>query len=301
MLGLLYAEHTWTGWLGGSYLTNESRILDFGYTYLIAVSAIFLVTMYIRRAYNAERSEVQQKAKALKISNEMQNKLLSILAHDLKEPLNSIQGYLELLNECTLEDPEREHLEKELLNRTKDTSYLLTNVLSWTKNQMETVRVIPIPLDLKQTLARTLKILKGIAEDKGIEFHDNISDDICVTGDRDMLQLIIRNLIMNAIKFTHPGGEIVISADTNADHCIIRVSDTGQGVPLDRQHDLFSISAKPTFGTGKEKGAGLGLVLCREFIELQGGTIGYSSEKSKGSIFFVTLPLCLQMNQASLI
>jgi len=300
MLGLLYAEYTWTGWLAGSYPTAESRVLNFGYTYLIAAALIFLVTMYIRRAYDEEREEVIQKARALKISNETQNKLLSILAHDLKEPLSSIQGYLELLNEYKPDDQEREHLEKELLNRTKDTSYLLTNVLSWTKNQMETVRVTLVPLVLQQTLIRTLKVLKSIANDKGIEFHNDIPDDICVTGDRDMLQLIIRNLVMNAIKFTHSGGEIVISTHIKADQCMIMVSDTGQGVPLNQQSELFSISAKSTFGTGREKGAGLGLVLCREFIELQGGTIGFSSEKDKGSIFFVTLPLCLQMSHASL-
>jgi signal transduction histidine kinase len=301
MVGLLYAEHTWAGWLAGSYPTPESRMLDFAYTYWVGVSVIFLVTMYIRRAYDAEREEVQQKAEALKVSNEMQNKLLSILAHDLKEPLSSIQGFLELLVEYKLDDQEREHLEKELLNRTKDTSYLLTNVLSWTKNQMQDVRVTLVPLNLQQTLARTFNVLKNIANDKGIEFYNNIPDDICVTGDRDMLQLIIRNLVMNAIKFTPSGGEVIISTYTEADQCIITVSDTGLGVPLEKQSDLFTISTKSTFGTNREKGAGLGLVLCREFVELQGGEISFSSQENKGSVFYITLSLCPQMDHAPLL
>jgi two-component system sensor histidine kinase/response regulator len=292
ILSLLFIENAHPDLIRITYDSRTSRFIDFGYSYIATVSLILVVTVHIRTAYNKERKAVEQKAKVLELTNNTKNKLLSILAHDLKEPLSSLQGFLELLTEYQLDEAERVNIEKELLRRTQDTSYMLTNVLSWTKSQMESVHVKLIPLNLLQTLDNTLRILKSIAKEKSIELHDDLTSNIWVIGDRDMLQLVIRNLVINAIKFTYPGGKVTISSEIVENNCIIKVADTGQGIPLAQQASLFSLSAQSTFGTGKEKGAGLGLVLCQEFAALQGGKIWFTSEQNVGSTFFVSLAFC---------
>jgi signal transduction histidine kinase len=256
-----------------------------------------LITSFIRNSYYSEREATAQKNSALEISNNTKNKLLSILAHDLKEPLVSIQGYLELLTEYKLEESERLNMEKQLLSRTKDTAFMLSNVLSWTKSQMDAVQISLTSLPLKQTLASTLDVLEAIAKEKGIELQCDIKDEHCVLGDPDMLQLVVRNLIINAIKFTFPGGDITVSAEKDGANCLIKVKDTGSGIPATQQPSIFSPALKPTFGTGNERGAGLGLMLCKEFTELQGGSISFESELNVGSTFMVSMPLCAASDQ----
>lgn len=301
LLGLIYTENTRSDWIVYTYTNTQSRSIEFGYSYVIMVLLILLVTAYIRSAYHKEHNVVELKAQALESSNNTKNKLLSIISHDLKEPLSSIQGFLELLTEYQLEDSERIKIEKELLSRTKDTSYMLSNILSWAKRQMESVNVNLVPLKLLSTLGDTLQTMKAIAKEKGIELKHDLTDEICLLADKDMLQLVIRNLIINAIKFSYPGGTIIISAEVKANKCMISVSDTGQGIPAAKQGTLFSIAASSTFGTAKEKGIGLGLVLCSEFTELQGGEIGFTSEEKVGSTFFISLKLCYSTKNDNLL
>ncbi|WP_415783240.1 sensor histidine kinase [Mucilaginibacter galii] len=297
IFGLLYYEDTYPNQIINTYAEPTSRLIDFGYTYIVIAAMIMLITSYIRNAFYREKDESSRKETALEQSNQTKDRLLSILAHDLKEPLTSIQGFLELLADYNLEESERLSIQKQLLNRTKDTAYLLTNVLAWTKGQMEVVKVKLSNLRLYDTLDQTLKLVKGIAEEKGIEFIYKLSDHICILGDRDMLQLVIRNLAINAIKFTYPGGKISFDVQIKEDNCLLSITDTGAGIPLFKQPGLFSLSAKSTFGTGKEKGAGLGLVLCKEFTEIQGGQIGFTSKENEGSTFYLLMPLCSMIPQ----
>ncbi|MGZ3874167.1 MAG: sensor histidine kinase [Mucilaginibacter sp.] len=292
ILALLAFENFHPQWIDYNADRPANQYFEFGYTYLIIAGVILSVISSMKNAYDREKEAVHQKAEALEISNSTKNKLLSILAHDLKEPLSSIQGFLELLVEYKLDQSEKESIEKELLRRTKETSYMLANVLSWTKKQMDAVTVILLPLKLSQVLRTTLELLKGIAKEKGIDLQYHIDDDICVIGDKDMLQLVVRNLVMNAIKFTYAGGSVSIDADKQPDKCVITVRDTGAGIPRERQASLFTLDAKSTYGTGKEKGIGLGLILCREFIELQGGHIEFTSKPGSGSAFSISLYLC---------
>jgi two-component system sensor histidine kinase/response regulator len=292
ILSLLFIEYTYPHWIANTYLSRDARFLDFGYTYIIVSSLVLFVTIYIRNAYHNERRLAEQKARDLAASNDTKNKLLSILAHDLKEPLSSIQGFLELLAVYKLDETERHDLEKELLVRTQQTSQMLVNVLSWTKSQMEGVNVKLSSLPLAETLGNTLQVLGGIAAGKGIELQNELTNNICVTGDKDMLQLVVRNLINNAIKFTNPGGLIKVNTQLANNICIISVADNGIGMPAAQQNAIFSLATNPTYGTSQEKGAGLGLVLCREFMELQGGEIWFTSEENKGSTFYMSMPLC---------
>jgi two-component system sensor histidine kinase/response regulator len=299
MLSLMYWEATHPGWIKNTYPDKSSRFADFGYSYIIIAALIFFIIAFIRSAYHEERRRAEHEAAELAASNETKNKLLSILAHDLKEPLASVQGFLELLTYYKLDDTERRNIQHELLNRTRDTAQMLGNVLSWTKSQMEGVQVQLMPLQLLDTLNGTLQLLKSISAEKQIDLQYDIDENTWVTADPDMLQLVIRNVVMNAIKFTLQGGKVAISTTTGEGKCTIAIADNGLGIPAEKQAKLFSISEQVTYGTGKEKGAGLGLVLCKNFVELQGGNIWFKTEPGLGSTFFISLNYCLPVTDGS--
>ena len=249
---------------------------------------IFLVATTIRKGYHTEQKLVEQKATELEIANDTKNKLFSILAHDLRSPLASIQNYLEILSEFKLDADERSAIENHLLNATQHTQQMLSNLLSWSKSQMKGVTVNMTKMDLKEALQSTFSIHQSIAAEKGIRLSDQLNGGVFIMADTDMLQLIIRNLINNAIKFTAPGGEIVVSNDMIDDKCRIIVKDNGSGIPVEKQKNIFSLKVSSTFGTKNEKGVGLGLVLCKEFTELQNGEIMFESMQGVGTTFYIS-------------
>ncbi|MFA6945783.1 MAG: HAMP domain-containing sensor histidine kinase [Pedobacter sp.] len=273
------------------YPSLISRYADIGSSYILAALLTFAATNYIRYSYNMEKIIVEEKVAELKISNDTKNKLLSILAHDLKSPLGSIQNYLEILTEINLPETERQSIEASLLNETKNTQQMLSNLLSWSKSQMEGVTVNLLPVNLKETILPAIRAQQSIAAEKNIKLEENICESTIVLADRDMLQLVIRNLANNAVKFTDSGGYISIRSDIEGNKCLIAISDSGRGIPYKMQEDLFSMIVKPTFGTQNEKGVGLGLALCKEFTELQNGKIWFESEPGKGTHFFICLSL----------
>ncbi|OYX92059.1 MAG: hypothetical protein B7Y76_13370 [Sphingobacteriia bacterium 35-40-5] len=153
------------------------------------------------------------------------------------------------------------------------------------------VTVNLLPLNLKDAIMPTINLMQSIAIQKEISIEENINNSITVLADRDMLQLVIRNLLSNALKFTNPAGQININAKIEGNTSLITISDTGKGIPYEMQKDLFSVRVKSTFGTQNEKGVGLGLSLCKEFTELQNGTIRFESEPGKGTRFFISFKL----------
>jgi len=292
VISLLVFEYISPGAINNTYPERTSRFIDVGYTYLIIVFFIFLVTTSVRKSYHTERKLVEQKATELEFANATMNKLFSILAHDLRSPLASIQNYLEILSEYKLDEGERLSINKELLNSTQNTQEMLANLLLWSKSQMQGTTVNLVKLDLKKTLQTTLQIHQAVAAEKGIQLTDHLKDSVFITADADMLQLIIRNLINNALKFTHPGGWIIIAADIIDDDCRIMIKDNGLGIPYEHQNDIFSLKTESTSGTKNEKGVGLGLLLCKEFTELQNGKITFESTPGAGTIFYVSFKLC---------
>ncbi|MCC8410056.1 HAMP domain-containing histidine kinase [Mucilaginibacter sp. UR6-1] len=272
-----------------SYPDRESRFIDMMYSYLVIAIIISIVTTYVRRSYNFERLQVEHKADELEQANITKNKLFSILAHDLRAPLSSIQNYLEILSELKLDESERMSIKKELLNTTQNTQKMLSNLLMWTKSQMEGVTVNLATVKLSDVLQTTLQIQKNEAQHKGITLVNNLQDDALVVADPDMLQLIVRNLVNNAIKFSKTGGEIEVRSAYEDGECCISIIDKGIGIPAEQQAEVFSIRGRSTYGTRNEKGVGLGLLLCKEFAELQGGKIWFSSEPGKGTTFCLGL------------
>jgi two-component system sensor histidine kinase/response regulator len=293
---LFVVEYKYPAIIRSTYTDNKSRFIDFGYSHVVIVLFIFMVTTAVRKSYSAEKELVEQKAAELEMANDTKNKLFSILAHDLRSPLASIQNYLEIISELKLDEDERLSINKKLLNSTQNTQQMLANLLYWSKAQMEGVVVNMVRINLKEVLESTIHIHQAIAAEKHIRVVDNITDSVLVMADADMLQLIVRNLVNNAIKFTEPGGVITISANMIDNYCRLILKDNGTGIPLDQQNDIFSLKSKTTYGTKNEKGVGLGLVLCKEFAELQNGKISFASTAGKGTTFYLDLKLPQEAN-----
>lgn len=286
------------------FTAGKGQYIDRITAFPLPVVTIYIIIKFIRQSYDKERKATEEKTIAIEISKEQillqkeqleqsnieKNKLMSIISHDLRTPLINIQSYLELLNENGLNSTERPVLEKALLKSTNNAVEMLSNLLHWSKSQMEGPSVNLLEVNLLTVLLGTLEMEKIHASKKDISLNYHISPQLTVIADVDMLQLVVRNLISNSVKFTPQGGQIDVDAQLISNECQITVSDNGQGIPQDKQEKIFSIKSEPSFGTNNERGVGLGLVLCKEFIERQGGRIGFESGLGLGSSFFIFIP-----------
>ena len=220
-------------------------------------------------------------------------KFLSIIAHDLRNPFSSILGILELLK-MSLKELDKNEIEKYIeivYNSANNTLTLLDNLLVWALSQNKEKNFKPIKINLYELLREEIENLKTLASQKQITLRHSVKPDLNVTADIQMVKTILRNLINNAIKYTNVNGEIIIDANEVNQYVEIAIKDNGIGISAENQRKLFKIDAfHSTPGTHDEKGTGLGLLLCKEFVELHGGNIRIESEAGKGSRFAFTLP-----------
>jgi len=168
---------------------------------------------------------------------------------------------------------------------------LLMNLMEWSQLQTGKMDFTPFTIDLHELINEIIELLNDAAQLKSITISTELPDNMHVSADKAMLGTILRNLVSNAIKFTHPGGTIVISAEQRQNECMICVRDSGVGIIKENLDKLFCIEESlSTAGTQKEKGTGLGLILCKEFAEKHGGRIWVESQYGIGSQFYFTLP-----------
>ncbi|RZJ69243.1 MAG: ATP-binding protein [Flavobacterium sp.] len=193
--------------------------------------------------------------------------------------------------ETDLNDEERLLLKQQLLEITKNTSSMLTNVLSWSKTQLEGSHAELVSVNIKQTLANGLNIERNNAKRKGLGFDIICEDEVEILADQNMFELVMRNLVNNAIKFTPKDGLVTITIKVEHKKCLIIVKDTGLGINEVQQEKLFKLKATSTYGTNNERGIGLGLMLCKEFTEIQGGEIWFDSTPKQGSTFYLSFNL----------
>jgi signal transduction histidine kinase len=228
----------------------------------------------------------------------MKDKFISVLAHDLRGPVAGQKS----LNNLILEeyDSMDDATRKEMLTNLKESSdnlyNLLNNLLDWSKAQSGKTLVSIESLNIANEISSIISEYRGWANQKNITFINNIKKDIIVKADKHLTHTILRNLISNAIKFTRKGGNVSVSTDVinndKTDFLKINVSDNGVGINKERIQSLFKPEkANSTDGTANEKGTGLGLLLCKEFIELQNGELSVDSVINKGSTFSFTIPL----------
>jgi len=220
-------------------------------------------------------------------------KFLSIIAHDLRSPFSSIIGILELLK-LSLKEFNKDEIAEYVdivYNSANNTLILLDNLLVWAVSQNKEKNFKPVKINLYDLLREEIESLKTLASQKQITLKHLINPDLNVAADLQMVKTILRNLISNAIKFTNINGEIIVNATELKQFVEVEVKDNGIGISAENQKKLFQIDTfHSTPGTHDEKGTGLGLLLCKEFVELHGGNILIDSEAGKGSIFSFTLP-----------
>lgn len=230
----------------------------------------------------------------LKEAIAMKDKFFSIIAHDLRSPLGAVRMQIDLLSnymsEMTLDDIKDSIANIDKLS--KNTFDLLENLLQWARTQTGRIQFEPETFNLELEILRVVNTFLQAANNKSISIEVNVPEDLEIFADNNMFSAVLRNFISNSLKFTMPSGKIMINAQAKDDFAEISVVDNGVGIKADDIHKLFRIDISHTsLGTSKEKGTGLGLVLCKEFVEKHKGNITISSEIGIGSTFTFTMPL----------
>ncbi len=229
----------------------------------------------------------------LKESNTTKDKLISIIAHDLRSPLASLISTTKLISE-DIEIMSPEEIKKVMILLNKETELTfesLNNLLLWSKTQRKKLVPVLKTTNLNQLIENSILPIRSLCKQKKIAFANNIADNIAICADSSMMESVIKNLIINSIKFTHEKGSITVAANTTENKVVITIQDNGIGMKPEILEKLFKPDAEfTTNGTQNEKGTGLGLQICREFIELNGGEIWAKSEFGKGSTFYFSLP-----------
>ncbi|MBU2491565.1 MAG: HAMP domain-containing histidine kinase [Bacteroidetes bacterium] len=244
--------------------------------------------------FSAVYSKLKESENKLKNLNQNKDKFFSIIAHDLRSPFTALLGFSEYLakyaKECTHDEIEDYSLQ--MHKSAKSLFALLENLLQWSRLQSGKIEFEKEPLSLEKISKRIFELFNDLAQNKDIKIINKIDNTITINTDANILEAILRNLISNAIKFTKPGGEIQLYSTIYKNHIEFIVKDNGIGMSEEEVEKLFRIDVQhSTLGTNKEKGTGLGLVICKEFIEKGLGTIKVTSKLGKGSEFRFTLPL----------
>lgn len=223
--------------------------------------------------------------------NSAKNKLFTIISHDVRGPIKSTLGMLNLLESDALTKEEMKALVIDLSFNISNISAFLDNLMLWADGQMNYVTPNFAEIDIKELIQENIDLLKFRAEQKNITVVNNLKAPMLCKADRDMVNLVIRNLLMNAIKFTPLTGEVCLGAKLEKDIIKVYVKDNGVGITSDILIQIFDLKYQTSNGTMNEKGTGLGLVLCKDFVEKNGGEIGVESKEEEGSEFYFTLPL----------
>ncbi|MEP2774173.1 MAG: tetratricopeptide repeat-containing sensor histidine kinase [Fulvivirga sp.] len=264
---------------------------------ILAFTAVLLVTLYrsgarrkrINELLVIHQKEIEAQSKELESLLKLKDKFFSIVSHDLRSPINALVGILDMLDEGHLTQEELLQVTKSLRIRLDNTRKLLDNLLDWAMMQMNEIEIKEEGLALKSIVEDNLTFFREV-NDKEINFFNKVGDEL-VIADRNMLDLVLRNLVSNSIKFTEPKGivEVYVGESTDNEYTIC-VGDNGIGMSAEQRDKVFdSGMLYTTPGTSNEKGTGLGLKLCKEFVDRMGGKIWVESEEGKGSTFKFTI------------
>lgn len=257
---------------------------------------------YITKPFNQEELlirlnthlELANSRKKIIELNRTRDKLYSIIAHDIRAPFNSIALTIETICSDTIEVNSADF--KEILGylsiEVRDTRNLLNNLLTWTKFQGENITLSTQIINIHKLLSDCAQLLQPLASKKEISIEINLPETTEAYCDEVTMHTVFRNLISNGIKFTPDKGKIILSADINDKYLIVKVTDTGIGISPEVQQKIFEKKEHYTsLGTKNERGTGLGLIVIKEFIEMNKGKVTLSSAVGKGSTFFVSIPL----------
>ncbi|HEY3403554.1 MAG TPA: sensor histidine kinase [Ohtaekwangia sp.] len=234
--------------------------------------------------------EIQLKSKRLEEVNQVKDKLFSVVSHDIKGPLSSLQLALSLMKSGDVSREEFQKLSAALEARFSQTTEFIENLLQWATLQLKGESFEPVYVDLNKIAQETIDLLESETRKKEIRVSNNTEPSLQAFADLNMIRSVFRNLFTNALKFTGVNGAITISALRSNGRVVISVADTGVGIPTANRDRMFTLGSITTPGTKQEKGTGLGLLLCKEFIEKNGGNIWFETEEGRGTVFYFSLP-----------
>ena len=276
---------------------NNQKGLNNILAVILALSVFLLFTVYrsgqrrkkINSLLRLHQEETEEQKMELLELNNLKDKFFSIIAHDLRSPISSLSGVIDLLTGKNLTQDEMNMLLKTIRKQLDYTKELLDNLLDWALLQMDKLKVSKEAIDLKKLVEDNIELVKKTSI-KHIDISNDVKDSVMINADKNMINLVLRNLLTNAIKFTNEGGNITVSKEKDNGEVIVTIKDNGVGISEENINKLFDRSQYfSTKGTANEKGAGLGLKLCQEFIERNGGRVWAESTEGEGSSFKFSL------------
>lgn len=296
---LMWREYRDPSFIEITYANRFLYFADMAFSFGCSIVIIYGIITYIKFNYIRERKlalsradiNAKQKEQLAKI-DEQKNRLFSIIGHDIRGPLMLIKSYLDLLeNENGLTPAESAQLRQQLQESIDGTLEMLENLLEWSRLQYR--EEMPLQeVNLSQVIEKVLVLLEKQAVKKQIAIHKKlIPEKVVVAGNARIMELVFRNVLQNAIKFTSVNGSIKIETLSEATNCLVNISDNGKGMSPEQLKSLFSFKVKSTYGTNREKGTGMGLILCKELLSEIGGTITAQSTEGEGSTFSIRFKL----------
>jgi len=263
----------------------------------VALTAFLLFTVYrsgqrrirINKLLIEHQEEIKKRSQELEQLNQVKDKFFSIISHDLRSPINALSAILDMMDNGQIKPEEFSKLNKELRIQFNHTKTLINNLLDWALLQMDKLKIQPEKINLRNLAEENFKLLRSLHM-KEINMVNNIAAGTICWGDLNIVNLVLRNLVLNSLKFTETGGSIIADAKDQGTDILVSIKDTGIGISPEIQKIIFEKTAGySTRGTANEKGTGLGLILCKEFVEKNGGKIWLESEVGKGSTFYFTI------------
>lgn len=278
-----------------AYLLNQGLAIVYIFygLYLIKTENATYNTALQENAMEMQKQahQLQQQATELDQLNSLKNKLFSVISHDLKAPMYALRNLFDNIHSQDMPADEIKSLIPEVKQDLNYTVNLMENLLQWAKTQMQSHSVKPQDVNLQEMIDDVVHILHLHAESKHIRIINKATESAHAWVDYDMIHLVLRNLVSNAIKFTPSGGEIFIGANEQSSFTEVYVQDTGRGISAKDLKKINNQEFYTTNGTASEHGTGLGLMLCKEFLAKNDGHLRIESEEGKGSIFSFSLPL----------
>ena len=272
-------------------------MVEMGVLVFLLFQVYLLASHYAKSYRNLEMMNqnlekiIEDRTGQLVTANRVKDRLLSVVGHDIKSPLNSLQGILKLNNMGALGKDEFDNFTKQLESDVSKTSMLVENILYWTASQLKGIQVNREKIAVAALIEENVQLFKTIANVKKVAIHYSIPPELVIHSDRNILNLVIRNLISNAIKFSFEGGEVMVTVNHINTSIVLEVKDHGVGMDSETLQNLMHHKTTvSTAGTTHEKGTGLGLALCRDYLQQIDGVLTVESLKGKGTTFGVELP-----------
>lgn len=272
-------------------IKSQKSFIQISVALLIALVIVLAITIIISVRLKKQGKQLQESSDSLKEMNQLKDRLLTVLSHDLRSPVATLQSTLELVQMDTMSQEQLTDIFRELGIRIEQTGQLLDNLLVWIKSQVLDLKVEKEDVLVHKKLVQVQHLFEPAIKQKALTFFIDIPESAKVYADKEMFKLVMRNILSNAIKFSNPGGKIMVNYKLVNDEALVEIVDEGKGMSRELLTRIFSMNSVSTTGTNEEVGMGIGLSVVRDFININGGRLEVESEEGKGSKFKVYMPI----------